>query len=62
MLGMVAHEAAAELDRVDAGRRAISSMKHSMYTPFWLVLTPRQGPTGTCVLRIAYSISRFGTV
>ena len=42
--------------------RATSSMKHSMYMPFWLVLTPRQGPTGTCVLRIAYSISRFGTV
>jgi len=42
--------------------RATSSMKHSMYTAFWLVLTPRQGPTGTCVLRIAYSINRFGTV
>ena len=23
---------------------------------------PRQGPTGTCVLRIAYSISKLGTL
>src|SRR5882762_7480625 len=30
--------------------RATSSMKHSRYTPFWFVLTPRQGPTGTWVL------------
>ena len=37
-------------------------MKHSMYTAFWLVLTPRHGPTGTWVLRIAYSISKLGTV
>ena len=39
--------------------RASSSTKHSMYTPFWFVLTPRHGPTGTWVLRIEYSISRF---
>ena len=37
-------------------------MKHSMNTAFWLMFTPRQKPGGTCVLRIAWSISRFGMV
>ena len=37
-------------------------MKHSMKTAFWLMFTPRQNPGGTCVLRIAWSIRRFGTL
>ena len=41
---------------------ASSSMKHSMNTQFWLMLTPRQKPGGTCGLRMAWSISRFGMV
>ena len=41
---------------------ASSSMKHSMKMQFWLMLTPRQNPGGTCVLRMAWSISRFGMV
>ena len=56
---MVLHERAAELERILARRFArTSSMKHSRYTPFWFVLTPRHGPTGTCVLRIAYSMQQ----
>ena len=39
---------------------ASSSMNDSMNTAFWLMFTPRQKPGGTCVLRIAWSISRFG--
>ena len=41
---------------------ASSSMKHSMNTQFWLMLTPRQKPGGTCGLRMAWSISRLGMV
>src|SRR5262249_29610778 len=41
---------------------AISSMKHSTKIAFWLMLTPRQNPGGTCVLRMAWSISKFGTL
>ncbi len=41
---------------------ASSSMKHSMKTAFWLMLTPRQNPGGTCGLRMAWSISRLGTL
>ena len=37
-------------------------MKHSRYKPFWLVLTPRQAPTGTWELRMAYSVRRLGMV
>ena len=37
-------------------------MKHSRKIAFWLMFTPRQKPGGTCVLRIAWSISKFGTV
>ena len=37
-------------------------MKHSMKMAFWLMFTPRQKPGGTCGLRIAWSISRFGMV
>ena len=37
------------------------SLEYAMKTPFWLVLTPRHGPTGTCVLRMAYSSDMFGT-
>ena len=37
-------------------------MKHSMKMQFWLMFTPRQKPGGTCGLRIAWSISRFGMV
>ena len=36
-------------------------MKHSMKIAFWLMFTPRQKPGGTCGLRMAWSISRFGT-
>ena len=39
--------------------RAISSMKHSRYTPFWLVLTPRHGPTGTVGLGFQAEFTRF---
>ena len=37
-------------------------MKHSTKMQFWLMFTPRQKPGGTCGLRIAWSISRFGDV
>jgi hypothetical protein len=35
-------------------------MKHSMQMPFWLLLTPRQGPTGTCVLRMCVFDMQIG--
>ena len=59
---VVAQQLAPELERVLA--RRLRQLVHEAFDEdaFWLMFTPRQKPGGTCGLRIAWSISRFGIV
>src|SRR5262249_29679984 len=62
MLGMVRHQLAPELERVLADR--MGKLIHEAFEidALWLMFTPRQNPGGTCGLRMAWSIRRFGMV
>src|SRR5437867_4528553 len=62
VLGMLVHQLARNSSGSWPAAWTSSSMKHSRKIAFWLMFTPRQNPGGTCVLRIAWSMSKSGMV